>query len=137
MSRVGRSQSASPKDEAGSSDGKILGLDRNTAIIVGIVLVVVVLVVLFWRSRSKKDEEKNPHHIINNGCKTDAECPTGKHCKVSNGLCVECTGDSQCAENANGTICNPASNKCVQCALNSDCEMGQQCINHVCSPALP
>ena len=137
MSRVGRSQAESPKGEGGGSDGKILGLDRNTAIIVGIVVVAAILIVLFWRSRAKKAEEKNPHHIINNGCKSDAECPTGKHCKASNGLCVECTGDAHCDGNENGNLCNAATNKCVQCAVDGDCAEGQNCINHMCSPVLP
>lgn len=136
MSRAGRTQS--PMDDAPKASGndKLFGYDRNTMLIIGIIVVGLILVLVWYYTRPKKEEEPSRRTIINNGCKTDAECPTGKHCKVSSGLCVECTGDSQCDGNENGNICDMASNKCVQCATDGDCQEGQQCINKVCSPAL-
>lgn len=138
MSRTGRTQSPSEDAPKSGGDGKILGVDRNTAIIVAIVLGALILVLIYWRTRPKKESsDPHKHHVINNGCKTDAECPTGKHCKTSSGLCVECLGDGQCDGNENGNRCDTAANKCVQCNSNSDCNEGQECIGHVCSPPPP
>lgn len=136
MSRPGRTQS--PADEApkSSRDGKLFGYDRNTVMIIGIVVVALILVLIWWSMRPKKTTEPSKRVIVNNGCKTDAECPTDKHCKASSGLCVGCIADTQCVGNADGTICDMATNKCVECAVSADCQEGQQCINKVCSPEI-
>ena len=137
MSRTGRTQTPNQDGSYSLPSDKMFGYDRNTLIIVAIVVVAAILIFLYWYKRRQTKDEPNHHHIINNGCKTDAECPTGKHCKASNGLCVECTGDAQCAESLAGPLCHMATNKCVECATNMDCSEGQQCIAGVCSPSLP
>lgn len=134
MSRVGRTQSGDMNDSGNGSDGKLLGLDKNTALIVAIIVIAGILIFLYFRNKKTTTPADPRHHIVNNGCKSDAECPTGKHCKTSNGLCVDCTGNSQC--DGLTPLCDTASNKCVECNQTSDCQEGQECIGHVCSPPL-
>jgi Cys-rich repeat protein len=138
MSRVGRTQSPSQEGSSEGSDGKIFGLERNTAIIIGIVVLALILILAYYylRTPAAKSTDPKVHHIPNTKCLTDAECPTGKLCNAATGICVECYEDAQCAESEVGIVCDQSTSKCVECNADTDCLEGQQCIGHVCSPAV-
>lgn len=135
MSQVGRTRSpaqgAEPKTPKGN--GMYFGLENRTLVLVIIAIVVVVIVgIVIWRRR-QSSEPKKDNHVIKSGCRSDAECPSGKHCRTSTGVCVECTGDEHCAENPNGSHCDVASSSCVACLTTQDCPEGQECMNHTCA----
>lgn len=135
MSQAGRTrrQDVRPSQSRDEESGMSLDLNNRTLwLIVVVAVVVIVLGVWWWRSRKPAEPKHNHHRILNTGCQSDGECPTGKHCKTSTGLCVECTGDAHCSGNPNGSLCNAASNTCVACMTAADCADGQTCANHAC-----
>jgi hypothetical protein len=57
------------------------------------------------------------------GCTTDSDCKIGAahRCEPALHVCVNCVGDSDCA-NRNDSRCNLYKNECVlPCAANTDC----------------
>jgi hypothetical protein len=55
-------------------------------------------------------------------CTADADCasnPTNKHCNTTLGKCVACILDNQCG--AGSPFCDPTANKCVECKAAGDC----------------
>jgi len=58
------------------------------------------------------------------GCGDTAACPADLHC--SDGLCVQCTEDADCAAYALPR-CEPTRHRCVPCVTTADCEAGYAC----------
>jgi hypothetical protein len=58
------------------------------------------------------------------GCGDVAACPADLHC--SDGLCVQCTEDADCAAYALPR-CEPTRHRCVPCVTTADCEAGYAC----------
>jgi MYXO-CTERM domain-containing protein len=79
------------------------------------------------------DTNANPHACIvppMMGCKADTDCMGGLVCDQSNGMCVECTTDTDCQAG----VCNELSNTCVECTNDSECANGGTCVaeTHTC-----
>jgi hypothetical protein len=89
-------------------------------------------------------------HTCVASCADGGACPSGTNCNTQ-GVCVGCTGNSDCANASTGHVCNTGSGQCVQCIDDTTCSYptrrcnlatdtcvqcltGSDCDEHVCIP---
>ena len=68
------------------------------------------------------------------GCAT--KNPALPVCRPDTGTCVECTGNANCAGDAEIRVCNPTTNRCVECNDNTNCTADPAkafCVNNACA----
>ncbi len=87
-----------------------------------VLLEVVVALGLFGGACKKKPKHPKAPGV----CKTDSDCPDGKHCY--RGKCRECSEDAHCGQ---GRKCHEGS--CLKvCSSDADCGPGRICEDGVC-----
>jgi hypothetical protein len=94
----------------------------RTGLIILIVVIIVILLavgitvaIILWRRSQTTDNGGGGGGTTT--CSSTSDCPSGKVCNTSSGICVTCLTDANCPTN------NPAcvSNNCVKCATNAQC----------------
>lgn len=107
----------------------------KTGLIILIVVIIVVLLaigitvaIILWRRSQSSSSGGGGGGTIR--CSTNSDCPSGKVCNTSTGVCVTCASNSDCPTAT--PVCSNGT--CVECATSANCTDPIQpiCSSNVC-----
>lgn len=126
LTRAGRNEMSQPPPKK----------SRTGLIILIVVIIVIILAVgitvgiILWRRSQTSSSGGTPV----TKCVTSGDCPSGKVCNTSSGICVTCLTDANCSGSTPACV----NNSCLECATNSHCTdpLEPICSNNQCVDCL-